>query len=426
MEYLKNNICNFEILFSLNTEKKKNIISTCFFKMDKHYKKFDIYIEGMKNLIKILEKQNKYILRIFIDENIKNDKEIFTVLNSSEKVEIVIFKCINYMNNNFHIDVFGSLVRFFPLFDFPNNDSKNVIIIDIDLNENDRFSLEQLINFNCDDKEIICAGQTSKMIMEKVLPHLLAGLIGFFNCRFNNSIITNFIENAHNIKDTGKYERRLSTFGYGVDELFLNKYFIYYNDSIHIKDIKIGSIIDYNINWFFYYYKDILKKNTDIYDNLKYILGDLYNENYSLDDMFNNIDNYIYHNRKYYNEKIYLSKRYYELLNILEKNNKHIYEDKYIQELLKNFTDIVNSISVIYFTPTNPPIITEVSHLRKYIVKYNNNSRITNRIYIKQHSKKHHKKHSRKYSKKYSKKYNKKHIKKHSKNHSKKHKKKHN
>ena len=121
--YLKNSICEFEILSSWDIKKKHNILSTSFFKMGSHYKNFDIYVRGLKKLIKLVEEQNNYVLRIFIDPNIKSDKEIYPILAESKKVQIIMFKCFNYMDNsNFHIDVFGAMVRLFPLFDFENNE----------------------------------------------------------------------------------------------------------------------------------------------------------------------------------------------------------------------------------------------------------------------------------------------------------------
>ena len=90
--YLENDICDFELLFPLDVTKKKNILSTCFFRMSKHYKNLNTYINGLKRIIKIVNQQNKYTLRIFIDENIKKDTEIFKLLKSSSKVEIVVFK----------------------------------------------------------------------------------------------------------------------------------------------------------------------------------------------------------------------------------------------------------------------------------------------------------------------------------------------
>ena len=68
VKYLENNICDFEILFDIDYNKKVNILSTCFFKMNSHYKKFTIYVEGLKRLITMLDTQSDYTLRIFIDE----------------------------------------------------------------------------------------------------------------------------------------------------------------------------------------------------------------------------------------------------------------------------------------------------------------------------------------------------------------------
>jgi hypothetical protein len=135
-KYLKNDICNFEVLFDINYN-KVNILSTCFFKMDKHYKNFNIYIKGIKKIINMVNNQDKYYLRIFIDEHIKNDENIFNILKSSNKIQIVLFTCEKYIKDKYHIDVFGALVRLFPIFDFENNDSETVIIIDVDLKDDD-------------------------------------------------------------------------------------------------------------------------------------------------------------------------------------------------------------------------------------------------------------------------------------------------
>lgn len=115
--------------------------------MEKHYKNFSVYVTRLKKIIALLETQTKYMLRIFIDEHIKNDFTIYNMLKKSNKVHIILFKCKEYMNNNYHVDVFGSLVRLFPLFDFENNDVDNVIVIDIDLNDEDLVKLKYLIYY---------------------------------------------------------------------------------------------------------------------------------------------------------------------------------------------------------------------------------------------------------------------------------------
>ncbi len=56
------------------------------------------------------------------------------ILLSNDKFEIYLFDCKNYKSNNlYHVDLFATFIRFFPLFDFKNNDADNVIISDVDL-----------------------------------------------------------------------------------------------------------------------------------------------------------------------------------------------------------------------------------------------------------------------------------------------------
>ena len=132
-EYLKNPICNFTPLFNM-TKKKKNIVSSSFFKIHGGgYKKFDRYINGIRYINKfIVEEMENFVHRLFVDESIYNDQKIMSILRRL-KIEIVVYKCPNYMvGNEHHMGTFGTIVRFFPMFDFPGNDAKIVLISDID------------------------------------------------------------------------------------------------------------------------------------------------------------------------------------------------------------------------------------------------------------------------------------------------------
>ena len=81
--YLENSICKFTPLFKINYLKKKNIFSGVFFKLKKgSYKKFSLYLYGIKKLLKYIKNNyNDYTLRLFIDDSIYNDKTYgYTVL----------------------------------------------------------------------------------------------------------------------------------------------------------------------------------------------------------------------------------------------------------------------------------------------------------------------------------------------------------
>jgi len=88
------------------------------------------------DLIKIINtKYKKFIIRLFIDNSIYNDTKLFNKLKILN-IEIVIYSCPNYIINNIHhYGTFGTLIRFFPMFNFPNNDADLVIIQDADFIE---------------------------------------------------------------------------------------------------------------------------------------------------------------------------------------------------------------------------------------------------------------------------------------------------
>lgn len=367
--YLKNNICEFERITEWDTTHKYNILSTCFFKMGSHYKNFDIYILGLKKLIKLIESQSKYILRIFIDEHIKSDKQIYPILINPQ-VQIVLFKCSDYLDNtNYHIDVFGALTRLFPIFDFYFNDSLNVIVIDVDLNDEDLMKLKILMGYETDKKEIIGMGMIDKLLITKYRPHFFCGLFGVFNVKFPKSIITKFIQNASNINDKGIYGKRLKPYGYGTDELFLNEYFLYLDNYKYIKGIKLGMLINYDINWFMYYYKNELLEDmaSRTYANLKSILGKFYKPNMTSEQMFRLIDKLTYQIKSTNSNKIYISNNFYKLIEELNFKNLEWFSLEDIKLIYKYFINIIDCLAVIYFNPSDLQI-TDVNILEKNII----------------------------------------------------------
>lgn len=371
-EYLKNNICEFEPLTYWDKSIKYNILSTCFFKMGSHYKNFDTYIKGLKKLIKMVETQSKYILRIFIDIHIKSDPDIYPILSSSNKVQIVLFKCSNYVNEtNYHIDVFGALVRLFPIFDFDFNDSLNVIIIDVDLNFEDINKLKILMEYDTKNKEIIGMGMIDKLLIHKYRPHFYCGLFGVFNTKFPKSIILNFIDDAPNINNKGIYGKRLKPFGYGTDELFLNEYFLYTSNCKYIKKVKLGILLNYDINWFLYHYKSELLKDMAVrtYSNLKFILGKFYKHNMTPEQMFNLMDKLTYQIKSSDTNKIYISTQYYELIKELNFKNLEWFSLEHIKLIYKYFFNIVDCLAVIYFNPLNLEI-ENINILKENIINY--------------------------------------------------------
>jgi hypothetical protein len=139
VEYLKNKFCKLTPLFDIDYTKKTNFLSTCLFDMKgDSYRSFDKYLDGIKTFKRLInEVIPDWKLRIFIDDTITENKTLMKELSSPENdhVQLVKYSCPSYlMNNNSgrHKGVFGTILRLFPFFNFPNNDAGIVICDDLD------------------------------------------------------------------------------------------------------------------------------------------------------------------------------------------------------------------------------------------------------------------------------------------------------
>jgi hypothetical protein len=181
IKYLENDICEFEPLTPINYSTKKNIISTSLFRMKEGgYKNFSIYLNGIKILSDISKKENLEV-RIFIDETIYNDQRTMEFLKKYDNITLILYKCPNFLINKHHVGLFGTLVRFFPLFNFPNNDAKVVFLADADTKEYRVMYLIKLYNFLKKNK-----------VSKKVY---LAYSGRYFHSNISSNKITNLSEN---------------------------------------------------------------------------------------------------------------------------------------------------------------------------------------------------------------------------------------
>jgi hypothetical protein len=330
-----NDICKFKKLYDNPNNIKYDIICTTFFKMGKHYKNFQIYMNGLARWVKNLrELKLPYKFRLFIDQNVYEDKKIMDLLNKiKDIVQLVIFTCADYMKDNYHIDVFGALVRYFPLFDFENNDSNKVIITDMDLHEDDMI---KLINFIKYDTPIMCAtAQFSRLFSGYSKLYVISNLMYFNNIKFDNNILINFIKKiAPTLENKGNYNKRLTPFGFGTDEIFINDYLF-----PHIKYFYINTL--YTINFVIYWNKEFIIKNKNSFSRFKYILGKYFNEKYKLDDMINFIDKHFYNIFHKTDVNNYISRRFYKIIKYLHMKNKYILPKELTIYIIKNVDNII-------------------------------------------------------------------------------------
>jgi hypothetical protein len=211
-------------------------------------------------------------------------------LKKMNKLEIVKYECPNFLieNTHYHEGLIGTLIRFFPMFDFPNNDAKNVFITDIDTMIFKKIlKTIKYININkINDIYVIKIGNISKSVKYKynsykniITPYSIAQCFVSF-MRINNNVIINFINDVKynntiysyyydmiidsNFKNSNyskeeflKKFKNNTNFIYGVDEYFINKTFTEY-----LIDNKMPFAIDINfgITSLLYYILD-----NDIY-----------------------------------------------------------------------------------------------------------------------------------------------------------------
>lgn len=120
------------ILTTLKQGKQsKKIISCSFFATKNSYRNFDIYV---KNLKKFLEQKNilkGFETRIYVDDSSKN--EVLNITKDDDNVTLIEFLYKPLKESYGHIGMFGTFMRFLPLFE-KNLDC--VFISDIDIPNN--------------------------------------------------------------------------------------------------------------------------------------------------------------------------------------------------------------------------------------------------------------------------------------------------
>ena len=355
--FLTNNICEFEILNRVHLlEDGVNILVSVFFKRDQYYKNFGIYIKGLQKVLNFVEDKtknpdhDKFIFVLFIDQNIANDPTIMEMIEKSENTVPVLFKCAKYIKGRYHYDLFGTLVRFFPMFDFENNPCNITICIDIDLHDEDYVRLQCIMKHKI--KGITAMGDVTSLLYkdkhknsENHRPYLYAATLSYNGEKCDHTLITDFIRDADQIESKGHYGKRLTTFGFGIDEIFLNDFFIK-----KMKDYK--TIIDYQISFFMYHSKDRITSKDKI-DNsneiLSMILAPYAKDTMSINDKLNFIDTNTYqvYEKTEINDEI--SRRLTHAIDHLVKINK-TWLEKDIQHILHKYLRNVISANVVFET----------------------------------------------------------------------------
>jgi len=352
-DLLTNDICDFEIISKHDLLKPNmNILTTVFFKRDQYYKNFGIYVKGLQRLINFIDDSksnpydknhpnNHFKLLLFIDQNINDDSTIMNIIKSSRNTIPILFKCSEYMTGQYHTDLFGTLVRFFPMTDLENNPFNVSICVDVDLHDDDYSRVVSLIRHK--PKGITVSADMTKIFYQNTSPYAYAGMICYNRPKISFNTLSSFIKNADKIESKGNYGKRETTFGYGIDEIFLNDYLLK-----SVATFKI--IIDYQLSYFFYHSKPRLldKSMIDVSNELLSImLGSLNDAKMQTEEKINLIDKLTYQTKTITDTTNELSCNFSQILHQLAKIKKYWFEPKVQDFIHKYLSHVIATILVV-------------------------------------------------------------------------------
>lgn len=292
---------NIKILKQVENKNNK-LVSCCLFKLKNSYKDFNIYLNNLYLISnKILK--NNFNLRIYIDNTVYLDNTIF---NNLKKIncEIYLYDFKKYkVDNLYHINLFGTLMRFLPIFGHNSKKYEIIYIIDIDGDEFDmlltfnEILIRKKLFYNNDFFYMGYFFYKERKLRNDFIPKIIAGRIISRINNFDLNILINFINNEND-------------FIYSVDENFLGNVFI---DYLKLNKIKFLTWITMSSKLFNYIDPNQLSKNNNI--NLKKYKNNFYK-----------LINYI------------MDRGNIRFINFFEKTNQ--------EEVFKNFFNYLNELKI--------------------------------------------------------------------------------
>ena len=245
-EKLSPNIeCIWKIYKKEGEKKNYNIISISYFsKKDKSAEKKKKYFEGLKKLYFLMKKiLPHYILRIYCDQSVISN--ILTFYHKVNKEHIEIFQYnIPFLqesnNSSIHKGTTGTLWRFLPLLKTKLHHCDKKLVLDIDTFYNDIY-LKLIKDLETKNEKVYFMYRSHPYYYQHKRLSCVEGVIDFeflvahFIYQSNEidySIFSNFLERyLVNISNKNKDKiikkcEMISEFEYGIDETFMNEYFL--------------------------------------------------------------------------------------------------------------------------------------------------------------------------------------------------------
>jgi hypothetical protein len=205
--------------------KSRHVLTCCLFTIEGPYRDFRQYVGDFKRFLTQTEHLKKFEVRVYTDDTAKD-----IVLEASEnnpRITVLHFNCPQFREGKGHVGMFGTLVRFLPIFE----DLDTVWSSDIDIPSRylDSGLLDTVVGqkydflistYSCYEKKVWGTKNTilaGRFISRVQFPR---GLLTLFLNRVSDGKFDEKIEEIN----SGNVRKPRSNFPYGLDEYFLNTY----------------------------------------------------------------------------------------------------------------------------------------------------------------------------------------------------------
>jgi hypothetical protein len=340
-----------------------NVLSVVIFRLKDSYKNTNIYYNGLNNII---NKFHRYLpnfyLRLYYDSSVTDNTDDNMVYDSNNKwkplieraiktrnVQVVKYNIPKYkINEIYHEGLIGTIIRFYPFFDLPENKNIDMVITsDIDLSDfifkkkRENYEMFKKLKLRFLSRISGCYNTGARFIKMKnyfdsKYP-FNAGDI-FTNYKFPIDLLYKFMNCVENncdfykvfLESIGKVSDARSTsykhvFPYGIDELFC----LVLKEHINEKKIRYGVTIIRDVAKITYFAYERFQKGLmtkEIFTKIiSFLLGKLYNKDKDIGENFNTYDTIIYSaygepSKKY----IYVFKRLQRMMRTIKKNSSFV------------------------------------------------------------------------------------------------------
>ena len=299
-------VCSFQSAYTAERAYQSEVVCVLF-KTQHNTKSWMTYVMGLGKLLVLLKsKFPQTAMLLLLDDAAGRDPAVNRVLKSHgdrghENMSVFGFRCSDFLHAGIHKQLFGTLVRFFPMFWQRRGPIGSCIAtLDVEPGQAHVASLHQIIeaavHFNAKRREKLALVYMAKekhfvdewflSVKATPLPYMEAsGVVAF--AKLSSDSMTGLLADVRgNQLGRWVYGPLKGAFGYGIDEIYTNQYLL---PDVYDRDQLIGYFATFDLAAVLFYARQHLVKSARTREFLAYILEVRTNER-SVEEMLSWID----------------------------------------------------------------------------------------------------------------------------------------